>query len=269
MLISRLQEAAPAGVNYARGVMRCTICVKHCPQSTDKFVVGTRRFRKPDLTAHAGTEQHQLAMMKDDPTRRAEPSPMQQYVEKASAEQKAAVEKLLYQQLMVDMSEIPHRNLKRLRELTSILGVKDSALYTDNNIPAQLSAALSDTIEENIVSELQASPFYALIADETTDVANKKDLIVYAIYLKDGLPVTRYLRVCYLRNGKADTIYAKLRELISELKLEEGKLIAFGSDGLLFSSCLLSVLLAVSQVCSHYHGLPSCLVLLTVLQVLR
>jgi hypothetical protein len=46
---------------------------------------------------------------------------------------------------------------------------------------------MSDNIKEQVVGKIQASPLFAIQLDESTDVANLSQLLVFARYLKGSV----------------------------------------------------------------------------------
>ena len=77
--------------------------------------------------------------------------------------------------------------------------------------------ALAEVVSWDIVKSLQASPFFALSVDETTDVTITKQLIVYCHYIVEGEVKTSFLRIAELPNGLAVTISEKTLQICSEL----------------------------------------------------
>ena len=91
--------------------------------------------------------------------------------------------------------------------------------------------ALGETLSQDIVSDMQASPFFSLCVDESTDVAVTKQLIVYGRYLVGGTVKTSFLGILELPNGVATTITDTLCKFCADLNLDLHKLCALGSDG--------------------------------------
>lgn len=87
--------------------------------------------------------------------------------------------------------------------------------------------------------QVRASLFFALLVDETTDVAVINELIVYARYLgSDRKVYTSFLGLIEIPDGCAQTILSALRELCEKYELDlAGKLVAFGSNGAAVMIC--------------------------------
>ena len=71
------------------------------------------------------------------------------------------------------------------------------------------------------------------MCDETTDVAIKKELIMYARYLgPDKNICTSFIGMMEIKDGCAKTILSAIHELCEQKDLDiDRKLVAFGSDG--------------------------------------
>ena len=87
-----------------------------------------------------------------------------------------------------------------------------------------------------MLSQLQESPYIALMADETTDIAVTKELILYARYIVTSATPQRcvhsiFLQVSELSDGKAYTITTSILGLLTSLDLSISKVMGFSSDG--------------------------------------
>ena len=93
--------------------------------------------------------------------------------------------------------------------------------------------SLGEVISLNIFDNLRASPFFALMCDETTDVAVVKEVIIYARYLgSDRKVCTSFISMMEVVDGTAKTILAALQLLCDREYLDvRNKLVPFGSDG--------------------------------------
>ena len=136
--------------------------------------------------------------------------------------------------------EIAHTtNLLPLIELCKSLGVTyledmnigRNAKYTSECFMQESTQALAENISLDIVKSLQASPFFSLCIDETTDVSISKQLIVYGRYLDQGEVNTSFLQICELIDGNAETIGSKGCQVCDELQLDLQKLCGLRSDG--------------------------------------
>ena len=91
---------------------------------------------------------------------------------------------------------------------------------------------LSDCVETTVLSDVHNSSTVGILCDESTDIANLKQLVVFAKYLVAGLPQTRFLKVVSLQDGKAGTIEQKLVEVCQTCKIPLTKILALVVMGL-------------------------------------
>ena len=158
-----------------------------------------------------------------------------------SAERKAMISamKCLY---FLCKNEIPHTtNFVSLLELAKSIGATylcdlnlgGNAHYTSERFMQEAVSSLGVVIRNKIFDDIRSSPFFSLLCDETTDVAVKKELIVYARYLNSDRQIcTSFISLLEVPNGTASTIFSALQKLCEEEGFDiDGKLVAFGSDG--------------------------------------
>lgn len=83
------------------------------------------------------------------------------------------------------------------------------------------------------MKEVKASPFFAILADETTDIAILEELILYVKYVSDkGIIKCLFLGTFELSNCKAQTITDKICSVCNDLDLSMNeKMCGFESDG--------------------------------------
>ena len=70
-----------------------------------------------------------------------------------------------------------------------------------------------------MLSDVNNSSTIGILCDESTDIANLKQLVVFAKYLVTGLPQTSFLKVVSLQDRKAETILRISNDLIIILLL--------------------------------------------------
>ncbi|CAC5408472.1 unnamed protein product [Mytilus coruscus] len=97
------------------------------------------------------------------------------------------------------------------------------------------------------------------MVDETTDVAVKKELILYVRFLKNGKSSTHFLKMIELFDGKAATIKSAIVQTLEEIDVPLEKMCALGSDG---ASVMLGrkggVAALLKAVCSNIDCKPLC-----------
>ena len=194
---------------------------------------------RQSLKNHESSESHRDAMRLE--AQLSSPSIAQAFAVLESAERKAMIGafKCMY---WLCKQEIPHTtNFTSLLQLGKNLGatylndmcVGGNARYTSERFVQEVVICLGSVISGGIFEELRASPFFALMVDETTYVAVTKEVILYARYLgKDRKVQTSFIAMEEVADGRADTIMRVLKKVCNDHHLDiERKLVAFGSDG--------------------------------------
>ena len=112
------------------------------------------------------------------------------------------------------------------------LHVGRNACYTSEQIIGELLQCLSQVIEEAVLSSRRGSTFYALMTDESTDIAVLKQLVLLGrcVSATEGVK-TSYLCVVDIADGKAESILAAILNFLDAKLLNIAKLRGFGSDG--------------------------------------
>lgn len=118
----------------------------------------------------------------------------------------------------------------------SNLHLAGNAHYRSDRVVQEFLEELGSEVFTTLLSKLQESPYIALMADETTDIAVTKELILYARYIVPSATLQHcvgsiFLRVSELSDGKADTKTASILEFLTSLDLSITKVMGFGSDG--------------------------------------
>lgn len=73
--------------------------------------------------------------------------------------------------------------------------------------------ALGKVVHDDILQKVKAPPFFAILADETTDIAVLEQLILYVRYVLDKGIKCSFLGTFELSNCKAQTITDKICSL--------------------------------------------------------
>ena len=59
-----------------------------------------------------------------------------------------------------------------------------------------LSAVIKSRVRKE--SDVLASPAVSVLIDESTDVSQSENMIVYIIYMKDGTPIAKYVGLVHV-----------------------------------------------------------------------
>ncbi len=68
----------------------------------------------------------------------------------------------------------------------------DNATYRSTSAVIGFIEAISVWVEEQLLGRLQQAPYYALMADECTDVATVEEMSTYCRWIENGLPVEHF-----------------------------------------------------------------------------
>ena len=94
----------------------------------------------------------------------------------------------------------------------------------------EMQEVLSQCIKSDIRDEIQKSPCFSIMIDESTDVSTTKALIVYAHLLVDGVRKTRFLADVKLGECDALSIEGALEGVLEDYGLNYNSCFGFGSD---------------------------------------
>lgn len=102
--------------------------------------------------------------------------------------------------------------------------------YTSHRTVDEFLEVMASTKEEELLQDIKNSPCFSILADETSDVTNRKHMAVAVKYLKDGNPKISFVKDCHLNDGKSETIFSELVSVIDEYGGFD-KISGFTSDG--------------------------------------
>ena len=228
--------------------MLCKHCKKYAmrPKNGTDVWIGTpcTTLTKDSLQKHARTKMHEEAAQRATSAilassgRGIESSIAQQ----ASLEKKALIG-AFQTMYWLAKEEIAHTtHYASLLELAKSLGCEylnllrkgDNVNYTSQRTMQDMLQCISQQINGPIIDELRDCSYFAMMVDETTDVAVLKQLTIMVRYLKRNAKPelkTHFLRLIDLPDGKADTIMTALLTFLTEMEVPVRKLAGLGSDG--------------------------------------
>ncbi|XP_052788986.1 SCAN domain-containing protein 3-like [Mya arenaria] len=116
-------------------------------------------------------------------------------------------------------------------DVLNMLTLGGNANYMSNNFVHKTVVLFGNVIFRDIVAEIQQSPFYSVMIDETKDIATHSQLTIYVRYLHMGSSKTVFCSLVKVNNGKSDTIRAPIIQFLRDAQLQLNKMCAFCSDG--------------------------------------
>ena len=93
-----------------------------------------------------------------------------------------------------------------------------NATYRSTTAVIGFIEAISTWVEESLLSRLQQAPYYALMADECTDVATLEEMSIFCRWVENGLPVEHFVDIVPLKSTDAESIFAALIDCLKQKK---------------------------------------------------
>ena len=110
------------------------------------------------------------------------------------------------------------------------LWVGGNATYWSHQSAEGLQDAIATVLKSNIDKLVEASPFFSLLIDESMDVSNHENLVVYVKLLNEFKPELHFLENINVYDGKAQTITTAVNLLMERKNLQKDKMTGFGSE---------------------------------------
>ena len=127
-------------------------------------------------------------------------------------------------------------NLQKLQgcqPITDKLSHAKNATYSSLNSAEEFLACIAESIHSKILAKIKGQPF-AVLTDESTDIAVTKQMIVYVKYVDgDFVPHTHFLGNLAIDNPKSDSevLFNLLISFLTKEDLSQSNAYGFGSDG--------------------------------------
>ena len=235
-------EGVSSGI--VTGIM-CLLCQRHSTKQRNGVGTWTEKpctlLRKDTLQRHKASSMHKEAEELESyrVASQHDGGIVSAFSSTISAQRKALVGamKLLYWLAKEDISittkfsSLLDLSIQMGNDYLKELHLGGNAHYTSEQSISELLQCLSTTIEEDIVSALKSSPYFALMTDETTDISVLKQLVLVCKYSTCSGIKTSYFQITDIPNGTADTIETALLQILREKEIDVSKLHGFGSDG--------------------------------------
>lgn len=114
------------------------------------------------------------------------------------------------------------------------LNVAKNASYNSVQTAKDFQSVIAECIQDEITEKLHKSPFVSVMADESTDIAVSKKLLIYAKLICDGIvPETHFLTNITIEEEQctAPVVTQKIQNVIAARSIPVDKVMCFGSDG--------------------------------------
>ncbi|MCO5547158.1 hypothetical protein L7F22_000601 [Adiantum nelumboides] len=104
-------------------------------------------------------------------------------------------------------------------------------LYHNDKACATFIYYISESLLQDIVRDIQASDFFSLMMDESTDIGQVQHMIVVVNFMKDLEPVTAFLGLLEIQKGTSSHLYDSCKFFMTQLGLDSTKMACLGTDG--------------------------------------
>ena len=131
---------------------------------------------------------------------------------------------------------ISARTFPALMKLQQENGCSDaSEYYTKPEVVVEMETVLSEQIQQSVIDEINDSPYFGLMLDETCDITVEKKLCIYVRYIKDGKACTSYLGNKRVTDCTAEGLKIALCQYLEENDVindgDYSALMGLGTDG--------------------------------------
>lgn len=123
--------------------------------------------------------------------------------------------------------------LQRCKDLEN-LTVGKNASYDSVQSAKEFQSVIAENIQSEITEKLQKSSFVSVMAEESTDIAVSKKLVIYAKLISDCvIPETRFLTNITIEEElcTASCVAQKIKNVLAARGVSLHKVMSFGSDG--------------------------------------
>jgi hypothetical protein len=208
-------------------LMRCSICIKHVKKG--KYTKGVKRFRIDGLKRHAQSKKHMAGLKSEvlsntnklnfDPLWFSFYSDMVKLVQTAK--------------FCLDHN-FSITTFKSLCSFLRELGIKfKTTIYQSEYGFLEILNSMSSILKEDTIRKVKKSKFFSLMVDESTDIADTKELAIIVKYFDhdEYLVKTSFLGLHRLDSSDSKTIKRNILLLIEALGLCITNMVGISTDG--------------------------------------
>jgi hypothetical protein len=103
--------------------------------------------------------------------------------------------------------------------------------YQNHNSGKEMEKLITSIIKQELYQEINDSPFWSIMIDETTFISDEKHLAMVSKHFSHNVPVLRYIGLIEIKDCTANNILTQILVFIQNNGLNLDNLIHFGSDG--------------------------------------
>ena len=214
-------------LRYEGSRMFCKPCQESRKKGPFTDTTGCTNYRTSTLTRHAWSKEHWDALWE-----RVMRKEMITASQRALSENEMAVVSAFRVLAKEEVASSKFPSLINLLKLSGVkcLRVGANATYMHHDSFTKMQDVIDECLHDATVEKLHACDAYGLIADESTDIAVTKKLVVYARVVKNCTISTLFLKNIEITNGRAETIMNAMRQWVVE-NIIGLDCLGFGSDG--------------------------------------
>ena len=88
--------------------------------------------------------------------------------------------------------------------LLSVIAIITTKMFHDDKVCADMLVCISSVIQRKVLDRIRDSQFLGIMVDESTNISVLGHLVVFAIFLEDGIPICVFLGLLHILGGKKD-----------------------------------------------------------------
>ncbi|XP_063314966.1 uncharacterized protein C17orf113 homolog [Pelobates fuscus] len=229
--------------DYERKLMFCIECRqalvknKH-GKAENAFTVGTDNFQRHALLRHVTSGAHKQALAVNSEQMAMELKFHQEMKSVIKAEMNPSKIAILTTVYSMAKDGISNGKLSSLLELQkfnlceALLSSEQNEYYHPSSV-REMQAAIVKVLHNEDRRRLKESPFIGLVIDETVDITEHRNLVVFTTSISscEGHLCITFLGRFELSSGDANSITEKLLEILDEFHVPAKKVIWLSSDG--------------------------------------
>ena len=217
------------------GYMYCTVCTNNKKKTGLTKDSKCKNYRTTTLTRHEKLAEHIAAASVPELSKN-----FQKTIAKGNEKIDCAASTLLKVTHWICTEGIPLSKFQSLLDLLHDVGVTDIALLRQRKIhyesaitASDMLEALSAVLEDNIKHKLDKSPFVTALADESTDIANNKRLVIYAQVVSPETmkPETHFISNTECEDTTGSGIAKAILKEFDAKDVQPDRILSLGSDG--------------------------------------
>ena len=216
--------------------MHCALCRSYNKDNT--MAIGTSNFRTSTLSRHMSGEDHQSLMFGKSLQRgkvkawdKAFDNENQAAITAMKAVYYIAKENLPLTKYESMIKLFKNVKADHIQHLSGGEGVDYDTWYSAE----QFLESINESITEEVKAKMKAATFITILCDESTDIANHKKLVVWAILMnvedKEPMPEVIFLTDLHLKHADAGCIALAIMDYLKSMGVGTDKVMGLGTDG--------------------------------------